>query len=240
MLGFIKSLFQSEESSTEKHPVISYVQQHFGFVPSDASLYIQAVQHKSAYEEPEANNERLEFLGDAVLDLLASEYLYEQYPDEFEGFLTQKRAIIVSRKTLNRSAISTGLEQLVEARLEQDPKNTSVGGNALEALVGAMYLEQGYAKSKEVFESHIINKLIKLDLAEERPFDPKSRLIEWTQKERKQIRFETGEHPTRDQYKRYLSKVYVDDVELGEGIGTSKKKAEQEAANKALKQVDNV
>ena len=129
---------------------------------------------------------------------------------------------------------------MVEAKLEQDPKNTSIGGNALEALVGAIYLEEGYLKAKEVFADHIMGKLIQLDLSEERPFDPKSKLIEWTQKERKQIRFETEEHPTKDQYKRFLSEVYIDDVKLGDGVSTSKKKAEQEAALKALESLDNV
>ena len=238
MIGFFKKLFRPVSKSD--HPVISYVEKHFGFSPKDATRYIQAVQHKSAHDTPSANNERLEFLGDAVLDLLASEYLFETYPNEYEGFLTQKRASIVSRKTLNKAAIATGLEQLVEAKLEQDPKKTSIGGNALEALVGAIYLEEGYLKAKQVFASHIMGKLIQLDLSEERPFDPKSKLIEWTQKERKQIRFETEEHPTKDQYKRFLSEVYIDDVKLGDGVSTSKKKAEQEAALKALESLDNV
>lgn len=238
MIRFLKKLIRPVSKSD--HPVISYVEEHFGFIPKNAELYIQAVQHKSAHDEPSSNNERLEFLGDAVLDLLTSEYLFENYPEEYEGFLTQKRASIVSRKTLNKAAIATGLEQLVEAKLEQDPKNTSIGGNALEALIGAIYLEEGYLKAKQVFATHMMGKLIQLDLSQERPFDPKSKLIEWTQKERKQIRFDTEEHPTEDQYKRFLSKVYIDDVNLGEGVSTSKKKAEQEAALKALESLDNV
>ena len=238
MFERLKSLFSF--SSRKAHPVVAYVERHFGFTPLNTELYITAVRHKSAHEHPNENNERLEFLGDAVLDSLASHYLFNSFPGEFEGFLTKQRAIIVSRRTLNRMAIETGLEKLVDAVLEQDPKQTSIGGNALEALIGAIYLDKGYDFTQRVFEERIMNRYIKLDEPGTAPFDPKSRLIEYSQKKKWEIRFQTGDHLTDDKFKKYKSEVWLNNEPKGTGIGTSKKKAEQEAALNALNSIDNV
>ncbi len=238
MLAWLKSLFSS--SIVKEHPIKGYVKEHFGFEPMNIELYRTAVRHKSAFEHPNENNERLEFLGDAVLDSLASHYLFDRYPTKFEGFLTKQRATIVSRRTLNRMAIETGLEKLVDAVLEQDPKQTSVGGNALEALIGAIYLDKGYGFAQKVFDERIMDRYIKLDEPGTAPFDPKSRLIEFTQKKKWAIRFETVDHLTVDKFKKYRSEVRINDEVMGSGIGTSKKKAEQEAALNALDSLDNV
>ena len=235
--GKIKTLFTAANPLTH-HPIIEYIEEHLGFQPERPDLYIQAIRHKSQHEGLSNNNERLEFLGDSVLDLIVAKRLYEIFPDKNEGYLTKMRSKIVSRKSLNAIAIQTGLEAKVEAQLEYDARHTSIGGNALEAIIGAVYEEKGFDKTFDIISTKILDVYIDFSDLEQLEYDPKSKLIEYTQKHHIQIEFKTFDHESDSKQKHYASEVYLDGVNRGFGVGTSKKKAEQEAARGVLQSLD--
>ena len=204
----------------------------FGFIPHNIELYKLALIHKSASivlaDGQHINNERLEFLGDAVLECVSSDYLFIEYSDKNEGFLTKLRSKMVSRQMLNEVAKRIGLDKYVITHSSNNLSQKHIYGDAFEAMMGAIYLDQGY----EFVNRLLINKLfvdyIKLTQAET---DFKSRLIEWCQKNHHTIHFDTANdkhyssaHPF------FYSKVIIDNIEMGYGAGESKKEAEQRAA----------
>lgn len=205
-----------------------------GYAPKSLEVYQRAFKHKSIFEGLNENNERLEFLGDSVLDAIVADFLFKHYKSHNEGFLTKMRAKIVSRKTLNQLAIKMGIHKLVKAQVEQETHQTSLAGNALEALIGSIYLDRGYEFTEKVVQDRILEKFIDLNDLEQLDFDPKSKLIERSQKERFKLVFNTRLKDPDSKVKEYLCTISKDEDPIGEGIGSSKKKAEQEAARKAL------
>lgn len=205
-----------------------------GYVPENLDIYYRAFRHKSIYEKLNDNNERLEFLGDSVLDAVVANYLFNHYPNMDEGFLTKMRAKIVSRKTLNRTAVSMGVTELIQAQVEQATHQTSLGGNALEALIGAIYLDKGFDVAEQVVNDRFLKAYVDLDELEKMDFDPKSKLIEKSQKERFHLVFNTRLNESQEKRKEYICTILKDNVAIGEGVGSSKKKAEQAAAKIAL------
>ncbi|MBN1119023.1 MAG: ribonuclease III [Bacteroidales bacterium] len=213
-----------------------------GFKPRHTELYHLAVIHKSAaskvYHNPKLNNERLEFLGDAILDSIVAEHLYYKYPDRDEGFLTQLRSKIVNRETLKRISIKLGLANMVEAKVAND-NHKSVYGDALEAIIGAIYLDKGYKKTKKFILERIIDHHINLKKLAETEIDFKSRIIEWGQKNKKDINFTCQEESNKDNRNpQFISHLLIADKIIGMGSGTSKKEAEQNAARQALNDLD--
>lgn len=207
----------------------------FGFIPNNIELYKLALIHKSAslvLEDGQAvNNERLEFLGDAVIEAVTSDYLFIEYPDCDEGFLTQLRSKIVSRQSLNELAVKIGLDSRVIANGSTSVTQKHIYGDAFEAMMGAIYLDQGYDFVNRLLINRIYFRFLNLDELTESETDFKSRLIEWCQKNRHKIVFRTGNdkeyassHPV------FYSTVLVDGIEVGHGSGDSKKEAEQSAA----------
>lgn len=207
----------------------------FGFVPHNIELYKLALIHKSAslvLEDGRAiNNERLEFLGDAVIEAVTSDYLFIEYPDRDEGFLTQLRSKIVSRQSLNVLAVNIGLDRHVISNGSTSVTQKHIYGDAFEAMIGAVYLDQGYEFVNRLLINRIYFRHLSLDELTESETDFKSRLIEWCQKNRHKIAFRTGydkeysaNHPV------FYSTVLVDGMEVGHGSGDSKKEAEQHAA----------
>lgn len=201
-----------------------------GFMPDRISLYKQAFTHKSTLVEDKKSfesNERLEFLGDAILDAIISNYIYSKFPFKDEGFLTQLRAKLVRRQFLNQLAEKIGLTELLVSNLDRDSK--SIYGDALEALIGAIYIDKGYKKA----EWFVLNKLLQnhVELTEviETETDFKSRAIEWAQKHKLKFEFEI-EEISEGQTKTYLAKLFIDNQLKGKGEAVSKKKAEQIAA----------
>jgi ribonuclease III len=177
------------------------------------------------------NNERLEFLGDAVIEAVTSDYLFIEYPDRDEGFLTQLRSKIVSRQSLNALAVNIGLDRFVISNGSNGVTQKHIYGDAFEAMMGAVYLDQGYEFVNRLLINHIYFRYLNLDELTESETDFKSRLIEWGQKNRYKITFRTGfdkeyssNHPV------FHSTVLVDGMEVGHGSGDSKKEAEQRAA----------
>ncbi len=235
---------KSEENKNTPGTVnVRLFKQILGFKPRNLELYQLALIHKSAankvYKNPKINNERLEFLGDAILDSIVAEHLYHKYPDKDEGFLTQLRSKIVNRETLKRISMKMGLANMVISKVAND-NHKSVYGDALEAIIGAIYLDKGYKKTKKFILSRIIDHHINLRKLAETEIDFKSRIIEWGQKNKKDINFASVEEMNENARSPvFVSQLLMADKILGMGSGTSKKEAEQNAAQQALNKIEN-
>lgn len=206
----------------------------FGFVPHNIELYKLALIHKSASVELEdgshINNERLEFLGDAVIESVTSDFLFIEFPDRDEGFMTQLRSKIVSRQSLNAIASKIGLDRHVISHASGTGQK-HIYGDAFEAMMGAIYLDQGYDFVNRLLINDIFGRYLSLDEVLESETDFKSRLIEWCQKNHYSIEFRTGhDHVSQSSHPIFLSTVYVDGIPVGHGVGDSKKQAEQNAS----------
>ncbi len=231
LIPFIRKYF----TTPRKHhlsfrQVLNYRPKHFG-------LFQLAVTHKSAdpfsANQP-MNNERLEYLGDAILNAVIAEHLYHNYPGRQEGFLTKMRAKIVSRDTLNDIARQMGLNRLMICRLEEQP-GSNLLGNALEAVVGAIFLDAGFKKTRRYIIDNLLQPYINLREFECLTFDYKSQLIEWSQKNDIDVTFEDLEQPDGDIAQTvFVSRVKLHDQILGKGRGHSKKEAQQKAAKEAF------
>ena len=222
---------------------VSKYKEILGFKPGKEELYQLALIHKSAAKKasgnPGINNERLEFLGDAILDSVIAEHLYKKYPLKDEGFLTQLRSKIVNRETLKRISIKIGVANLVISKVPNE-NHKSVYGNALEAIIGAMYLDKGYKRTKKFILKRIVDHHINLDKLAETEIDFKSRIIEWGQKNKKDINFTCREEFNGDNnIPVFVSHVLIFDQIEGIGSGLSKKEAEQFAARQALKNIES-
>jgi ribonuclease-3 len=209
----------------------------FGFRPGNISLYHLAFLHRSAGRETSCgiriDNERLEFLGDAILDAVAADYLFKTFPKKDEGFLTEMRSKIVSRSQLNKLAVKLGLDQLI--RLEEGSSGVfkSSGGDAFEALIGAIYLDKGYDFIRNFLINRIIKHYFDLDELISQELNFKSRIIEWAQKERKNFQFSVVEEVGSGYKKQYIVEILIDDVPIASARDYSIKGAEQLAAEKA-------
>jgi len=204
---------------------------HFlGFYPLNMELYQRAFRHKSISKRKGDNNERLEFLGDSILDAVVADYLVEAFPTKSEGTLTKLRARIVSRKTLNLLAESLDLNRFVIASKNAKSGPTSLYGNALEALVGAIYLDCGYEVARQ-YVLQVLDEHLDLEDVCKTETDYKSRLLEWAQKEKVCLNFRVEELPqTADGSYQFNAVVVKDSTEETSAIGSSKKRAEQKAA----------
>ncbi len=209
----------------------------FGVYPRNVRLYELALIHKSASivlpDGQVVNNERLEYLGDAVLDTVIADFLYTRFPGRNEGFLSQMRSKIVKRKHLNELAIRLLIPELLVSNTE--PQTTKhIFGDAFEALVGALYLDRGYAKTRHCIIHNIVEKHVSLEQLELTETDFKSRLIEWAQKHKCEISFESHiDYGDSDNISSFVASVTLDGQPVSMGHGTAKKEAEQNAAENA-------
>lgn len=206
----------------------------FGFIPNNIELYKLALIHKSASivldDGQHINNERLEFLGDAVIESVTSDYLFIEFPEKSEGALTQLRSKMVSRQSLNAVAKLIGLDDHVITNSSNSVSQKHIYGDAFEAMMGAIYLDQGYNFVNRLLINTIFVKYLKLDTLLESETDFKSRLIEWCQKNHHTIEFITENDKTYSvAHPFFYSKVLIDGIEVGYGAGESKKEAEQRA-----------
>ncbi|RUT78086.1 ribonuclease III [Ancylomarina longa] len=213
-----------------------------GYYPNRTDLYELALIHKSATIQKDGlslNNERLEYLGDAILGAIIADILYKYFPNKDEGFLTQIRSKIVSRESLNKLAIKIGLDKQLISSVNLN-NNKHIYGDAFEALIGAIYLDQGYLKTKIFLEDQIFKKHINIEEVVNVETNFKSKLIEWAQKNKKEVYFDTHEDGMDKSLHLPLfsSEVEVEEVKLGKGLGTSKKEAQQKAAREALKRIN--
>ena len=206
----------------------------FGFLPHNIELYKLALIHKSAsvvVEGQSINNERLEFLGDAVIESVTSDYVFIEYPDYDEGMLTQLRSKIVSRQSLNAIAKRIGLDKCVICSTTVNATQKHIFGDAFEAMMGAIYLDQGYDFVNRLLINDIYARSLSLESLAESETDFKSRLIEWGQKHHHTVLFRTsGKNGAGGGAHNFRSVVMIDGLEVGHGAGESKKEAEQRAA----------
>ncbi|PCJ83668.1 MAG: ribonuclease III [Flavobacteriales bacterium] len=231
------SLFR-KFSESEKE-ILSFLKKKLGFSPNNIKYYRRAFRHKSAAGKTEEgfkrSNERLEYLGDAVLDAVIADYLLHYYPNEHEGFLTKMRSKIVSRSHMNSLAVTLGIDKIVKVKLGDADKQETINGNALEAFIGAVYMDKGYEFSKSVIIQKILKKHINMHELQSIDTDFKSKVIEWAQGNKKGIHFETEEKTISDDLSTFQTSVYIDGKIWGCGEGSSKKKAEQQAAEEGCK-----
>jgi ribonuclease-3 len=210
-----------------------------GFVPGNLSLYRLAFRHKSVAQNVKKgvknSNERLEFLGDAVLGSVVAEVLFKLYPYEDEGFLTELRSKIVSRVNLNQLARKLGFDKLIEydTRMVGSSRQGSLLGDAFEALVGAVYLDKGYDFTKNFLVNHIIKSHIDIHQLEKTETNFKSKLIEWCQRHGKDVSFDLTENQEGESNKLFSVQASIDGEVLGLGKEFNKKNAEKLAAEKA-------
>ena len=206
-----------------------------GFYPGNIALYQMALRHKSlsrgAEQKVTASNERLEFLGDALLDAVVAEHLFRTFPYKDEGFLTKMRSKIVSRHHLNGIAVKMGLQDLLSKEGGTSP-GTSIYGNALEALIGGIYLDKGFEKAKAFILMRLFKIYIDLNELENTETDYKSKLTEWAQKEKKGLEFKVLQEARQSDNKNFHVGVFINNTIQGEASHFSKKRAEQMAAEK--------
>ncbi|MBK6666203.1 MAG: ribonuclease III [Saprospiraceae bacterium] len=209
-----------------------------GFTPARLNLFKTAFYHKSMTNETpgKATNERLEYLGDAILSTIVAEYLFKKYPNKDEGFLTKMRSKIVKRQTLNEIADNMGLDVIL-AEYSMGKMSNSMLGNALEALVGAIYIELGYEKTKTYVIKNILMKYLNINDLETRDDNHKSQLLEWCQKNGKDINFATLSKFKLDKRDCFKVAIVIDGVEISTAEDFNKKSAEQTAANRAIEKL---
>ena len=206
----------------------------FGLYPNNIELYKLALIHRSASLSVNGrviNNERLEFLGDAILEGVVSDYLFIEFPGGDEGFLTKMRARIVSRATLDALAVSMGLDKYIRSRFPGGCANKHVHGDAMEAMIGAIYLDKGYDYANRLLINRIFRRHLDIAQLTSTDTDYKSRLIEWCQKSRRTIEFDSGfSNGSTSRKPLFKSKIFIDGEEVGYGFGETKKQAEQWAS----------
>lgn len=225
----------------DKEPYLCFYKM-LGFYPRNIEIYQQALLHKSssikAGKGRLLNNERLEFLGDAILDAVVADIVYKKFEGKREGFLTNTRSKIVQRETLNRVAVQIGLDKLIIYTTRQSSHNSYMCGNAFEALIGAIYLDRGYRACKKFMEEQIINQYLNLEKISRKEVNFKSKLIEWSQKNKFNIEFNlTGQSVDEAQNPIFETQVLVENIAAGTGKGYSKKESQQEAAHETLAKI---
>lgn len=212
----------------------------FGFQARNLHLYRLAFRHKSANQDVNGikiNNERLEYLGDAILGSIIADYLFKKFPYKGEGFLTEMRSKIVCRSNLNKLGRKLGIDRLIESNADTKSSAKSIRGDAFEAFIGALYLDKGYEYTYKVIINRIVNIHIDIDTLEHLNTNFKSMLIEWAQKEKKEVDFRVISERSDKNKNQYEVEVFVDDEAISRGIDFSIKGAEKIAAEKACNEL---
>lgn len=237
--GFFKRFFLTNNQFSKN------IKSIVGYYPNNAFLYQLALVHKSMVNQdlkkyPESN-ERLEFLGDAILNSVIAEYLYTKYPEMKEGELTKIRSKLVSREMLNKLAIEVGLSEYVEAKLDKNTTSNSIFGNAFEAIIGALYLDKGYKKTKKFIIISVVEKHLDMEILLNLEVNFKSKVIEWAQKSKLNLKFEIIEEIGFGREKEFVAGIIFNGELKAQAKDFSKKKAEQKAAEIFCKEnIDNL
>ena len=210
-----------------------------GFYPRNIAVYREALIHRSLNhyrpQEQKKDNERLEYLGDAIIEGVVSDILYHYFPKKKEGFLTSVRSKIVQRSSLNRIAKEIGLVELIQSTHINQTHNSFISGNAFEALVGAIYLDRGYTHCYRFFKERLIDKHIDIEKVSKEDDNFKSKLIEWSQKTQYKVEFEVvSENIVGTNSPTFQSRVCIEGIDAGIGFGYSKKESQQFAAKEAM------
>jgi ribonuclease III len=218
-----------------KQEFASCLKKMLGFRPVNLRLYEIAFIHRSAsYTLPNGrrvNNERLEYLGDAVLDAILSDYLFDKFPEASEGFMTKIRSRIVNREVLNQLAVSMGINKILISNVSTSNPTRNLYGDALEALIGCLFVDKGYKRARRIFIKEVLNRYLDIDEIIRTDTDYKSMVFEWVQKHKANLIFDYNEEYDFSNKKSvFTTKLYINKEVFGDGQGNSKKEAEQEAS----------
>lgn len=213
-----------------------------GFYPRNIHFYEQALLHKSfsakSGQGVSVNNERLEFLGDAILDAVVGDIVYQNFQGKREGFLTNTRSKIVSRESLNHVAEQIGLSKLIKFCIRNSSHNSNVGGNAFEALIGAIYLDRGYDYCKYFMAHRIIDHYIDLKKVSRKEVNFKSKLIEWSQKNKVLLKYELlSQYLDESNSPIFETEILIEELPACKGKGYSKKESQQNAAHATMNKI---
>lgn len=229
MLNRLLIFFRKERSLHE------HLRSIIGFYPNNLSLYKLSFVHKSSdYSQDKLNNnERLEFLGDCVLDLVVGHYLFKTFPKEDEGFLTQVKSKLVNREYLAGIARDLGLDLMMQTKIQGKANQTNIVSDAVEALIGAIYLDKGYSHAEAFIKRSILKDFNHIKKLVDTETDYKSRLIEWGQKNKVSLEIKSEEVIESGMATYFIAKISCNQQEVSKGTGSSKKRAEQSAAQDA-------
>ncbi|PZF73226.1 ribonuclease III [Taibaiella soli] len=219
--------------------LVSQLEHILGFTPDHLPYYQLALMHRSKIEELAQNNERLEFLGDAMLGAIVAEYLFKKYPTQPEGYLTEMRSRIVRRETLNNVALRMGLHKMVQYNQnDRGLSRSHIFGNALEALIGAVYLDKGFVKTRQFILNQMIRPYIDIENIENTDTNYKNKLLSWAQRGSHMLTFDTLDEKMEGSRKLFTIGIVLDGELVASGTGYNKKEAGQVAAQKALEQLN--
>ena len=232
MRRFINRILNT--SSPDKQLLLQ-LEHLLGFSPKHIAYYRLALMHRSRPEEITDSNERLEFLGDAILGAIVGEYLFKKYPYQPEGYLTELRSKIVRRETMNNVALRMGPNKLVQYNQnDRGLSRSHIFGNALEALIGAVYLDQGFTKTRKFILNQIVRAYIDLDTMESTDTNFKNQLLSWAQRNNHILTFDTIDEKMESTRKLFTVGIVLDGEVVATGTGYNKKEAGQVAAKNAL------
>jgi ribonuclease III len=231
---FLKDIFYSKSDRELRKQLYNV----FGLVPGNLNLYKTALSHRSIREGADENNERLEFLGDAVLSSLVAHYLFMRYPYKEEGFLTEMRSKMVNRNQLNEIALKVGLKKITfYNKFDNSLKVSQIFGNTLEAIVGAVYLDKGYNKTRRWVNRHIISPHLFMQDLENLDINQKNKLYGWANKNGKNLEFETLDEKIENGRRLFTIGAKIDGVVIAEAKAFNKKDASQAAAQMAVEKL---
>jgi len=226
----LKKIFSFRKSEFEKS-----VYMLIGYRTSKMVLFHTAFNHRSLKENPSENNERMEFLGDAIISSVVAEYLFKKYPYKGEGFLTEMRSKMVNRQQLNHIAIQMGLKKMTRFnKLDGGLKSSQIFGNTLEALVGAIYLDKQYDFTKKWIIEKMIQPYLFMDELEQIDINIKNKIIGWALKQGKQIDFVLADETLEGRRRLFTINIVIDGEVITSQKGFTKKDASQIAAQKAI------
>ncbi len=238
-MSILSNLFHKIRLTSTREPYSVFIKT-LGVSPRDPHLYELAFTHSSLRLKDNhgnhLNNERLEYLGDAVIETIVSHFLYNQYPNASEGFLTSTRSKLVCRETLNEVASQCGFHQLLKCNVTMEQKCDDLLGNAFEAVVGAIFLDLGYSQAEQFIHTHLLRN-VNVEQVAKQEVNFKSRLLELTQRRHMTVKFTTEiRHRSLDDSDSFYTTLFVNSHHISEAWGTNKKKAEQRAARYALQE----
>lgn len=224
------------KKSDEDLILIRFFIDKFGYRPKNLQFFIEAVTHRSLsfQQNKEYSNERLEFLGDAILDAVIAEFLFQKFPEQDEGHLTKVKSKLVSRKALSDIGEELNIREILRYNKGRSINISSLEGNAFEAIIGAIYLDAGFDQVKRIIHHNIFRKYVDLNKLLEEEIDFKSKLFIWSQKRRLFLDFNVLAEENNQGTWRYEIQVVINHTPYGKGVGTSKKSAEQAAAKETL------
>jgi ribonuclease-3 len=230
--------------SSSRKEFYLFLRSLLGFYPTNLRIYDIAVIHKSASKVDSqgnyVNNERLEYLGDAILGAAIADFLYNRFPNQDEGYLTQMRSKLVNRSFLTQLTYQIGLNHYIQSNTTSTIESSHIYGDTLEALIGAIYLDKGYPEAKKFITRKLLNNYVNLVEVQNTNTNYKSQLIEWSQKNKRAVSFDTVDESKNDgKQPWFVASIEVDAELWGKGTGTSKKEAQQNASKVAIEKINN-